>query len=188
MRLVKILLPALVLYSASHATVKIVFVETGTDVVANYSGSLDITDFSDQGSGGSGSTVKALLSKFVNIFDSTNFLVDNAFSSVPQSFGRGESFHPDSASGSTFAVMPDIFDGVLILEENYSSGDPIAGTMTFNNTDFATMGIDADNGPYVWTLSNAPADTITMSFVPEPSAYTAILGLVGLGFAITRRR
>ena len=61
-------------------------------------------------------------------------------------------------------------------------------TYTFNGPDITSLTISAD-GDGVAGITSAPIDDLTLTTaVPEPSTYTALLGVAALGFAAVRRK
>ena len=64
-------------------------------------------------------------------------------------------------SGDNIALLGDD----LYLEDTYVSGSPLNATLTLAGTDFATLGVDAAGGPYMWTVTGN-GDTVVMSFLP----------------------
>lgn len=168
--------------------------EQGSDVVASYSGSIDLTGigFNIIGSGNvnrivasggqvnfqNGATNKASLTDFSK----------NPWTVAPSAFGTGGLFNADTvsvAAGNAFGFQANGF----FIESSYVSGTTISGSMTFENQTLASMGINEGTGIMNATFSSG--DTLTVnaiSAVPEPSS--SLLGLAGLilGSAFRRRR
>lgn len=95
--------------------------------------------------------------------------------SVP--FGSYVPTIADSGTGDHFGVDDVVGAGpAFFVPNNYVSGAPLSGSLTFNGTDFATLGIVP--GAYVWNWgAGANADSITLNIVPEPATIT-LLGLL----------
>jgi PEP-CTERM motif-containing protein len=77
----------------------------------------------------------------------------------------------------------------------YISGASLAGTSTYLNASFASLGLTP--GEYTWTWGSGDhADSFTLDVggvipptVPEPSTWAMmLLGFAGLGYAAVRRR
>ncbi len=172
--------------------------EQGSDVVASYSGSIDLTGigFNIIGSGNvnrigasagqinfqNGATNKASLTDFSK----------NPWTVAPSAFGTGGLFNADTvsaAAGNAFGFQASGF----FIESSYVSGDPISGSMTFENQTLASMGINEGTGIMNATFSSG--DTLTVnaisavstSAIPEPSGVLGLAGLI-LGSGFLRRR
>tara|TARA_R110002111_G_scaffold225474_2_gene287154 strand:+ start:419 stop:991 length:573 start_codon:yes stop_codon:yes gene_type:complete len=174
------LLVALPVFSA----VTINVTESGSDVLMNHNGTLNITGLSlayeDQ----------PALSW--NVYPQSGALqagssvirdLYSGLSSAGGSFGSGSNIAATSSSGTHVYVSASY----ISLPINFVSGSSISGSNTFSGASFSSLGITA--GTYVWTLPN---DTIAVNFtasaVPEPSTYAMIAGLTMLGFVAWRRR
>ncbi len=81
------------------------------------------------------------------------------------SFGTGAYLRGDISTGDNFRLTTAFLESGphtgIWLDESYSPGDPIDATLTFQNTNFDVMGIDAKGGPYVWTITQS-RETITL--------------------------
>ena len=167
---------------SARAAVIISANEVGPDVVFSYNGSIDLTGntgFTDHVTpvmriDPSGSTQIVALS-------APNYTAYDMVISGPATFGTGGQTDADSGTGDNFYVLP--FADAVAVPIGYTSGDPLSGSITFDNTDLATLGVNT--GTHAWTLPN---DTITLNVVPEPATYAALFGLAALGFVCARRR
>jgi hypothetical protein len=168
------------------------------EVVANGSGTIDLTDLTNfTGTGES-----------PGITPSGNFIATGQhngsfafYESItgPVGFGSGGFTGADSGSGSGELVGLNVdVSGptpvpALGVGLDYTSGSAISDSATYSNATFASLG--ATPGTYVWTWgSGAHADSFTLnigaaSVVPEPSTWAMmLLGFAGLGYAGHRAR
>jgi hypothetical protein len=168
----------------AQAVIIINMQETGGDLVVSYSGGLNVDDLVIANTGVSASFIapNEAVVGFGGGFDQYSSAV-----SGPDLYGTS-AFTTASISndGDTFVVGGQF--NFLRLPENYVSGTEISGSMTFESTDFATLGIDTASAPYVWTLTNSAADTITLQVVPEPTSALFLCGTGALACLRRRRR
>ena len=135
--------------------------ETGGDVVFTFSGDIDTTGKVAFGNFGAATTLYPMEGDIEVTAASTD--VDRIDLQATVAFGSGSSMEDVGvASGDTIAI----YDSRLFLSQSYVSGSPINTTLTFAGATFASLGVDNNGGPYVWTTVTS-GDTITMSF-PEP--------------------
>lgn len=166
---------------SARAAVIISADEVGPDVVFSYNGSINLT-----GNTGSTDHVTPVMridpsGPQIVALSAANYTAYDMVISGPATFGTGGQTDADSGTGDNFYVLPS--SDVIAVPIGYTSGDPLSGSITFDNTDLTTLGVNT--GTYVWTLPN---DTITLNVVPEPATYAALLGLAALGFVCARRR
>ena len=148
----------------AQADITINMQETDNDIVFSYSGSLNIDGLTIASSGNTSASFIAPNDAVVG-FGGDNDQYSSAVSG-PDSYGTS-AFTSASIlnDGDTFVVGGKF--NFLRLPENYVSGTGISGSMTFESTNFATLGIDTVSAPYVWTLTNSAADTITLKWSPN---------------------
>lgn len=187
--------------SPTHASFVVNVIESGGDVVATGSGTLDLTDliFDQFASPGrfiipaqAEVSLGALGTGQGTIWDQSG--QPPVGISGPSSFGHGTG--PDSpTSGTGDIVGLEISSGRLGLAvpQGYVSGSQLNSSDAWSGATFSSLGLTP--GTYVWTWgSGADADFFTMnigaSSVPEPASLM-MLGtgsLAILGFARRRRR
>jgi hypothetical protein len=186
---------------ASAATLTFEMKESGGDVVGSVSGSLN-TDFSE-----TPVTASAFYTDQTEIQPGSGFLVvSNStldFGSQPYStyaltgsstWGSGATATQGQTSSLTVpytveAVGLDISGGstpVLLVQVGSPPGGSYSGAFSFQNTNFASMGVTP--GTYSYTRDNG--DIVEVVFTPVPLPGAVIGALTGLGFlaAIGRRR
>lgn len=196
-----------VLATDAMSAVVISFAQSGSDVVATFSGSIS----SLSGSlGTAGNTVAADLGVSQGISQQvTNYRAAAAVAiyeitplSVPASSWLNviNKLHTADAATltglSNIAVRHKLDDPALsrlFISSDYVPGSSIGGSMTFQNKTLS--GMNAYYGDFVYQLKNG-GDTITVRFVdpnagggavPEPTSM-AIFGLGALGLAYRARR
>ena len=104
-------------------------------------------------------------------------------------FGPGTGFTLSNADTGDGFGLDTIFSlNVLFLPLNYVSGTALSGSSTFNNTTISGLGLTA--GAYVFRSSS---DTLTINIngaaaaVPEPATWALMLiGFGGIGYAMRR--
>lgn len=176
-RIASLALAVVSLASSAQAAITVTFAEQGSDVILTYSGSWDTWNF--QGVVGQENAV----------------------------FGRGlANFSAEGADGGGNGGMtiqagqwvsgifsPSSFEGdsigwnasLIYAPNNYVQGDPLSGSMTFNGTDLATMGLTAGDSGYFEGGGNRV--DFSVQAVPEPSSLF-LIGAAGLTGLIRRRR
>ena len=168
------------------ASVTLSFEQVGPDVVATYSGSwsswtesqvtnletLRIQSVSFEALGG----------REVGVWQGATVVKDSGTE------WTNEFTVADSFSGDAFGfVLPFAFiSGLLYAPPNYTVGDTIEGSLTFNSTDIVALGFTpGDSGSF---SSDGGTINYTVGAIPEPSSYGFLLGAVGLATAIFCRR
>ncbi len=195
----------------ADAAILVSGLETGGNVTFTLSGSLDVSDIENvnilSGLYFQGTRILPQrgtiafnpnepvdipnLDVYVNLIDNPSNL----------SFGSGMRTNPDTKSGDP-VVFDLIFRGAdqqvsrsrVRLPQGYMTGTELSSTMTFNNTDFDTLGIES--GTY-FSGFNGGADTITFEFgndpidpepVPEPVTILGTMTALGFGSFIKKKR
>jgi hypothetical protein len=182
--------------SSSHAGIIITILQSGSDVVATGSGSIDLTGLTLEGplpvsTGVSGSEAIAAVgpaSPPPGVVPNVTFYLG---ATGPTSFGTGTYTTPTSATGVAFGVEGATTEiGVPI---GYISGTTISGTSTFSGETIGMLGLTP--GTYTYTWDGGGTDhtlqvQIGTAAVPEPS--TAILAAFGavavLAYGLSRHR
>jgi hypothetical protein len=167
--------------------------QQGNNVVANGSGTLDLTaltkDFNNVFV--NGTSMDPSLPTFQTGLFSQFGSVD-AYTTIagPANFGSG-GLHGGTGTGDSVGVGFDSLRA-LFVPTGYQSGAPLSSTGTYSNASFASLGVTP--GTYLWTWgTGAHADSFTLKIdapVPEPASLTLLaIGMVGfLGYRWRRRR
>lgn len=173
-------------------------VETGGAVVFTGSGSLNTEAWRAPGSptnrvGGllpSGSDPGLLLGSNAPVPVGDYYYGSNF--AGPTSFGMGTSFAYSSSGTGDYVGIAPVYTA-LFVPFGYISGNPLAGSSTFDASTFASLGLTT--GVYVWTWGqDATADSFMLRIgadatdVPEPGTLALFgLGFAGLGFMRRRK-
>ena len=185
-----------------RAGIVINMVESGSDVVATISGSIDSWSGAGTPSLGVGTTASGIrpggstslvgFGNFVGFASNTNWYYYTATTS-PTNFGPLDNFWtPSSASASTTMLFrANLTNNNMYISTNYVLGTPVTGALTWSNKSFATLQVTP--GTYVWGWTG---DSMTMNIgsvspspVPEPGTWAAAaLLLGGAGFVRWRKR
>lgn len=166
------------------------FTEQGGNVVANGTGSFDLTGLTLQSSGGSSSVginpSAAVLAVGDNFGFTDDLYVNNA------SFGPGLTGSGGYGSGGNAApssgIAPDFLftaGNSLALPHGYVSDTPVTDSSTYSGATFASLGMTP--GTYAWTWDGGANSLVLNVQVPEPASFTLLgAGIVGL-LAVRRR-
>lgn len=187
-RTVSALLCALGAVGGAQAAAVISITEVGSDVMVQGSGSFNLAGLT-------------LLFNNVNsnaminpagpaVLVGPNSALADAYRvlSGPGNFGLGglATATAGTGSGDRFGVTFTGPDLILIVPDDYVTGETLTGENRFNNRNFTNLGVT--EGTYVWTWgSGADADSLTLRIgdphgVPVPATLGLLmLGLAGLG-------
>jgi hypothetical protein len=154
------------------------FVESGSDILMSYSGTLDLTglDFvqnTTSGSGGVGAAQGAFGIGPSGALDIS--LYTGATFSYPSNFGTGGG-GPSSVTGTGdyFGVFSGILPtNCLVVPSGYTSGDYIIGTTTLSGSSFTSLGMNTGDYDYSWGAGEGQSFVLTIGGVgptPTPTA------------------
>ncbi|MFM1841400.1 MAG: hypothetical protein RLZZ490_131 [Cyanobacteriota bacterium] len=185
--------------SSAQAAVVITGQEVSGNVEFSYSGSLNLTGFTFSGTDNWGLPANTqIVSGSPSFFQfgvpasqSYDSYGTNAVVNYPSTLGTPSIVSTASVFSGDF-LSPTYVSGfteLLLVPAGYLSGNSLSGTASFTGS-FATLGIDAANGPYTWNLSNG--ETITMQFdsteVPEPLTLFGASAAIAFGAGFKRRK
>ena len=143
-------------------------VQSGLNVVASGSGTLNLTALTNFGTG----------SGQPGVFPTNGNLGvgvaagDTGYDSIsgPSSFGSGPFVAASSATGSY--VQLGLGAGGFYVAQSYVSGTQTSGTATWNNTTIAALGLTPGTYTYTWG-GGATADSFTVNIGTSPTATPA---------------
>lgn len=180
MKICRIMLLMAGLCGIAQAAVTINVNQTGSDIVWDWSGSLDITGATQGGLfGGFGAWVRPANVEFP-LYSAGNTYSYSITGPGYGAIGNGTAYNFfTSTSGNTsFGVSGS--GSQVWLAESYVSGSSITGTNVLANKTLADIGLNSGN--YTWTVTGS-GDTITLNVIPEPATALSLViggGLLGL--------
>ncbi|MCA9470063.1 MAG: VPLPA-CTERM sorting domain-containing protein [Nitrospira sp.] len=163
------------------ASIDIVALESGGDVVITASGSIDLTGLPVFG----GAIITGGL---VNPVGGSIFLgiagISDIYSggAATTTYGSGPLTESDGDTGLGGTLGTAL--GRLYVPAGYVSLDPLNKSSTYDNTTFAALGMDV--GSYLWTFSNGETLSLQIGQVPIPAA-AWLFGSALLGLAAVKR-
>jgi hypothetical protein len=187
----------MILSSQSRGEFVLTFSQSGANVVATGSGTIDLSALSYAGirlAGGS------YVASAAGGFYSGSLQEADEYTGIsgPASFGTGGLFLSTTSTGDAIGILQSGFAPDLTLDLfvplDYVSGDSLSDQSTWDNETISGMGLTP--GTYTWTWGSGPtADSLVVvipaTAVPEPSSMilaATATGCVSLGAWIRRRR
>lgn len=172
--------------NVASAAVDIFINEVGGDVIATFSGSIDLTGASIVDNLGFFPGVNAQFPA-VNFADSMTTLEGWGLTSF-ETFGPGNgTFNTaDDQNGDLLVINNQTGFGELFLDPAYVSGDFISGDFTFFGTTLAALGLA--EGTYLYTLPNDQVNLFIGASTAVPVPAAALLMAPALGAMVARRR
>jgi hypothetical protein len=169
--------------SHSQAAVTVLFKQVGDDVVARWTGTVDLGNswFSDYNKIGGRASGEDSLYSFVGDYE----LFDGGTAESLTGFGGivGGSTGTGGFNGVQFFIG-GANDGAAPSSSIFDF-DGLGVSQTWSNKTLADIGAASFNDTTAWTSS--AEDTVSFTTVPEPSS-TALVGLGALAIALHRRR
>ena len=173
----------------AHAAFTLTLTQTGGNVAANGTGTLNLTALTLLGANSEIAQIdpaRAIL--FAGPTSNTTVSVyDGGGLAGPSSFGIATGANASAGTGSFVGIYGTALD--LYVPQGYVSGTALTDSATFSNATFASLGFTPGMYTYTWgTGANADSLTVT-SVVPEPSTWVLLgLGAGLLGLTMRRRR
>ena len=170
----------------AQAAYTVTFSETGNDVTASGSGTIDLAGLTFILSGtGLSQVASAFATETTGGVGNVN---EYSGATGPFSFGSGGLTNATTGAGDPVGVQVLHYEpsGFIFVPTGYTSGAPLSDTATYASQSFATLGLAP--GVYLYKFgSGADADTFTVDVgapIPEPSTWAMMLiGFASLGFA-----
>ena len=142
--------------------------QVGTDVVANGSGTINLSGLTFVQSGTLNAGLRAYgvaLSAVINTGPISSNVDSYSSPTGPTSFGFGSIFWPaSSGSGYMVGIGTSIFGNALSVPRGYVSGTALSGMATYTGKNFATLGVRP--GTYVWTWGIGRNQNFTLQILP----------------------
>lgn len=173
-------------FPEARAVYILTLAQSGNDLVATGTGSLNITTLFHAYNNNSGGNLNASQA-WLYIGDAGPGPWLRGLSG-PANFGFGSTQFFGAGSGPLVGVYGGNY---LQVPQNYVSGTDLGtSTATFANASLASAGLTPGSYVYNWgSGANADSFTVNISAVPEPSTWAAVAAGVGLlGVARLRRR
>jgi hypothetical protein len=168
----------------AQAAYIVTFSETGIDVTASGSGTIDLAGLTFITSG---ATLSVVAPTFATEATGGAGNVDEYSGATgPFSFGPGVFTSATTGAGDLVGIQVLDGSGFIFVPKGYASGAPLSDTATYAGQSFATLGLTP--GVYLYNFgSGTDADSFTIKVgapVPEPSTWAMMLiGFAGLGYA-----
>ncbi|HEY1756538.1 MAG TPA: PEP-CTERM sorting domain-containing protein [Bryobacteraceae bacterium] len=172
-----------------HADVVVDTYQSGSNVVSSYSGTIDLTGLTPNGTDG-------ITPAYIWGADATEVFGPTVGGEPvylgivgPTDFGDGAATEASSSTGDTFGYGGLAQD--LLLPTGYVSGTFLSGTDTWDDTTLAGLGLTPGTYTYTWGTGADGSFTVDVgtASVPEPSTLGLIsLVVLAMAFALLRYR
>lgn len=177
------LLLGLCLCSRVNAAFVVTITQSGSDVVANGSGTINTValtfgsnNTTNSGMAPSSGVIAVGPSSFVSITDYTSAGVTG-----PTNFGTGGAALASFGSGNMVGMS-----GGPVVPSGYTSGSALSDSATWSGKTLSGLGLTT--GTYTWSWGTGPtADSFTVDVTPEPAS-SGLLALASSYALLARRR
>jgi hypothetical protein len=163
--------------------------QVNSDVVATFSGSLNLAALTFNGQFGIVGGIAPTLAIFAN--GNGGPLSVDGYSGLtgPTSWGGGGGLVSTSNTGALFDISGAAPGTFVEVPHLYASGSALSGSSTFANQTLSSIGLIAGTYTYTWG-SGLTADSVVVNVgTPEPGSWLLVtLGLASLLFAQFRNR
>lgn len=187
-RIYSALLMAFCFGSSARASFVLNVVQSGNNVVASGTGTLNTAALTSAGSSSTGGSVWPAVGLII-VGPTAPVAVFTGVSG-PLAFGSGGQTNASSGTGTIAGVVGNPEASGLYTPNGYVSNSSLSGTATWNNQTVAGLGLTPGTYVYTWG-SGATADSFTVNIggstppstpspTPAPSSlYLVVLGIVG---------
>ena len=173
-----LLLLVLSLFSLSApAAIVVTAYESGTDVIFEAEGSLDITGLTPLSSGNTNAFISPAENRFS--LGATDILPFDFYLATSSARAFGSLFITSFADSGEGMRLGASASGIN-LPANYESGTDISASAIFNLASFESLGLI--EGSYIWTLSTNDSLTLNVTTAPIPLPAAIWMLLSGLVF------
>jgi VPDSG-CTERM motif len=163
--------------------------QVGANVVATGTGAINLTGLTFSGTGSGGAAAVFASSGGISIGATADTNTYKGFTG-PTSFGSGGVHFANTSSGDFVTIFASgFFFQDISLPRTYVSNAALSDSMTFNNANFASLGVTP--GTYVWTWGTGLPNqnfTLVIPSVPDGGSTVSLLGCALLGLAAFRRK
>ena len=95
----------------------------------------------------------------------------------PKNFGTGFTTHTDSGSGDLVGIDGEF--GLLLVPQNYMSGQPLSDTAAYDDATFHSLGVRG--GVYEWIWGSGPNQNFTLKVgLPDSGPDLSLIAVVFL--------
>jgi len=177
---------ALGVAAPSQASLLFTLQESGGNVVASGSGTVNTAGLTLVDSGSGPAQMMASLA-FLGIGSTGSVQTYNGLTG-PSNFGTGSFASASSGNGDLFGVFGA--QSRLSLHNGYQSGNQLSGTANWSGATFNSLGLTPGTYDWTWgTGGNADSARLVIGNAPEPATLALLAaGLAGLARARRQRR
>jgi len=176
---------SLVIPAAARADLTIDITQSGGNVVATATGTIDVSSLRFDGNESIGVFMDPGAAWFITSPESVPTMSVYSAITGPTSWGSGTAVNPTTAIGDTFGFYGAV--GYFYLPYGAGTVESISSTDTWMGATFTSLGLDPGTYKYTWG-SGTPGESITVqigptaSAVPEPATiWFAAIGAAAFG-------
>lgn len=163
--------------SGTSSGVTLTIQESGANVVWSYSGSLDLSNLTLEGTNdiSAGFNVgSAIWAVGPNTQTTVDSYIGNAFTTFPASFGDNGGAPASSGTGDLLGVIGGGLGRTLLVPNGYVSNTLISGSTTYLNSTLTSLGLSV--GTYTYSWGSGVNESITVLIGGTPSGTNGTSG------------